>query len=91
MTDGYARLARFVLLSKSMALNIVSMFMNDWEPPYESLNTVLMDIRAQFICKYLGSLCAFSGSKLLTKTVYDLQMTGQVEKLNKRIIAQLPR
>lgn len=64
-------------------------FIDHWTIPSGISDYALMENETKFIGKLFKSLCAFLEKKQLTTAGSHLQKSGQVERLNKTIIAQL--
>lgn len=76
MTDCYAKFTKAVFTSKTAALHIVSLFLNNLVTMYGFRKYVLTNNGTNLSRKFLKSLCAFLGTKHITTTAYHLQTSG---------------
>lgn len=88
-TDRYSRFTKAVPSSKTTALHVKSLLMDNWIRTLGTSTLKVMEIESPLVNTLYKVLCAFSDTKLWTTLTYQLQMRGQAEQFNRRLFGRV--
>ena len=89
ISDRFSKLVRTVPLKKVTASEVAKAFIHHWVFPDGAPVWLLSDNGKQVIAKLIRETCRMLGVKNLYTTTYHPQTNGQVERLNRTILASL--
>lgn len=84
ITDRYTKLTGAVAKSRTTALPIASLFLDNMDISYGIPDYVLKDNGIQFISMFFESLCAFLDTEHFTTTAYHMQTSREAEGFERR-------
>lgn len=90
ITDHYLKLARAVLVSKTSAMYVASIFYNHWIIQCRIPAFLLAKNCTQFVSKFFETIRNFLRLNLLTTTAYH-RIAVMIEKTNKKLITAQSR
>ena len=89
ITDRFSKLVRTVPLKRITAAVIACEFVRHWVLVYGPPALLLSDNVGQFTARFFQDVCRIIGVKNPFTTTYHPQCNGQVERLNRTILAAL--